>query len=75
MPPSIVIVLPFTLDPGKHPPHDASAYVEVNQQAPDIVQHIFNRVKAMHMCSTIAIAVDNNAEHDFVDDRSSVDVA
>ena len=44
----------------------------VYQHAPVIVQHVVHRVKVMRMCLTIA--VDGDAEHEGVDDRSSVDV-
>jgi hypothetical protein len=45
---------------------------EVDQHVHDVVWHIVQRVKVMHMCST-RVAKDN-AEHDGINDWSSVNI-
>ena len=68
-----MIALLFALDPGRCPPHDASVYIEVNQRTPNIIQHVVHCIKAMRM--SLTIAVDKDAERDYIYDWSSVNVA
>ena len=65
-------MLPFVLDPGQRPSHDACVYVKVNQRDPDAIQHIVHCVEWIPMCSMIV--VDGDREHDGVDNQSSIDV-
>jgi hypothetical protein len=60
-------------NPGHCPPHDASNDAEVDQLVHDVVWHIAHHIKAMRMC--LMRAAGNNAEHDGIDDQSSVNIA
>ncbi len=60
-------------NPGRRRPHDVSVDVKVDQCASNVIRHVIHRVKVMRMC--LMIEMDNNAEHDGIDDRSSVNVA
>ncbi len=61
------------MQPQATPSPDASNDAEVDQLVHDVIQHIVHCIKAMRMCSTRA--VDDNAEHDGIDDWSSINVA